>query len=54
MQAYYILDELLIAGELQEPSKRAIAKAIADQDQLVENAKNGLEEGANPNAVNRR
>ncbi|KAL6757043.1 AP complex, mu/sigma subunit [Haematococcus lacustris] len=43
-KAYYILDELLIAGELQEPSKKAVAKAISDQDQLVENAKNGVEE----------
>uniref|UniRef100_A0A7S0RTH3 AP complex subunit sigma n=1 Tax=Chlamydomonas leiostraca TaxID=1034604 RepID=A0A7S0RTH3_9CHLO len=44
-KAYYILDELLVAGELQEPNKKAIHKAIGDQDQLVENAKNGVEEG---------
>lgn len=44
-KAYYILDELLIAGELQEPSKKAISRVIEAQDQLVENAKNGQEEG---------
>ncbi len=43
-KAYYILDELLIAGELQEPSKRVISKAIEAQDILVENAKNGVPE----------
>lgn len=43
-KAYYILDELLIAGELQEPSKKAISRMIEAQDQLVENAKNGQEE----------
>jgi hypothetical protein len=35
---------LTAAGELQEPSKRAISKAIADQDQMVEMAKNGWAE----------
>lgn len=30
-------------GELQEPSKRMIARAVADQDQLVQDAKEGLE-----------
>jgi AP-1 complex subunit sigma 1/2 len=43
-KAYYILDELLIAGELQEPSKKAIGRVIEAQDLLVENAKNGIEE----------
>lgn len=38
-KAYYILDELLIAGELQEPSKKAISRVIEAQDQLVEQAK---------------
>ncbi|KAK6253166.1 hypothetical protein QUC31_014886 [Theobroma cacao] len=37
--AYYILDELLIAGELQEPSKKTVARLIAAQDSLVETAK---------------
>jgi len=47
-KAYYILDELLIAGELQEPSKKAISRVIEVQDQLVENAKNGAEDGQDP------
>ncbi|PKA48928.1 AP-1 complex subunit sigma-1 [Apostasia shenzhenica] len=38
-QAYYILDELLIAGELQESSKKTVARVIAAQDSLVETAK---------------
>ncbi|KAG6516773.1 hypothetical protein ZIOFF_027247 [Zingiber officinale] len=38
-KAYYILDEILIAGELQESSKKAVARLIAAQDQLVEAAK---------------
>ncbi|KAH7529248.1 hypothetical protein FEM48_Zijuj05G0164400 [Ziziphus jujuba var. spinosa] len=38
-KAYYILDELLIAGELQEPSKKTVARLIAAQDSLVETAK---------------
>lgn len=29
MQAYFILDELLLAGELQESSKRAVGRMIA-------------------------
>jgi hypothetical protein len=29
MQAYYILDEILIAGELQESSKKNVAILIA-------------------------
>nr|GMD43544.1 AP-1 complex subunit sigma-1 [Ipomoea batatas] len=37
--AYYILDELLIAGELQESSKKTVARLIAAQDSLVEAAK---------------
>ncbi|KAA8528838.1 hypothetical protein F0562_036193 [Nyssa sinensis] len=38
-KAYYILDELLIAGELQESSKKTIASLIVAQDSLVEAAK---------------
>lgn len=30
-QAYYILDELVIAGELQESSKKTVARLIAAQ-----------------------
>lgn len=32
---------MLLAGELQEPSKRAVARAIEAQDRLVESAKEG-------------
>ncbi|GFZ09638.1 associated protein 19 [Actinidia rufa] len=38
-KAYYMLDELLIAGELQESSKKTVARLIAAQDSLVEAAK---------------
>ena len=43
-KAYYILDEVLVAGELQETSKKLIARLVADQDQLVEAAKIGAVE----------
>lgn len=33
-KAYYILDELLIAGEMQESSKRGLLKCIAQQDAI--------------------
>jgi uncharacterized protein (UPF0332 family) len=36
------------SGELQEPSKKAISRVIEVQDQLVENAKNGTEDGQDP------
>ena len=35
-KAYHILDELLIAGELQETSKKAILRVVAAQDALME------------------
>ncbi|XP_020091569.1 AP-1 complex subunit sigma-1 isoform X1 [Ananas comosus] len=38
-KAYYILDEILLAGELQESSKKTVARLIAAQDSLVETAK---------------
>ncbi|KAI6703654.1 hypothetical protein NL676_012790 [Syzygium grande] len=37
-KAYYILDELLLAGEHQELSKKTVACLIAGQDALVETA----------------
>ncbi|KAL3152919.1 hypothetical protein ABBQ38_012225 [Trebouxia sp. C0009 RCD-2024] len=40
-KAYFMLDEMLLAGELQEPSKKAITRVIEAQDQLVESAKLG-------------
>lgn len=33
-KAYYILDEILLAGELQESSKKNILKCISQQDSL--------------------
>ncbi|KAI4308290.1 hypothetical protein L6164_031380 [Bauhinia variegata] len=39
MQAYFILDEILLAGELQETSKRTTLRLIAAQEELVEVAK---------------
>lgn len=35
-KAYFILDELLIGGEIQETSKKNVLKAIAAQDVLQE------------------
>jgi len=35
-KAYFILDELLVVGEIQETSKKNILKAIAAQDLLHE------------------
>ena len=36
LQAYYILDELFIGGQLQESSKKEILKVCAQQDDLME------------------
>jgi len=36
-KAYYILDELLVAGELQETSKKTVLRIVAQQDALQEN-----------------
>uniref|UniRef100_A0A0E0P2Y2 AP complex subunit sigma n=2 Tax=Oryza TaxID=4527 RepID=A0A0E0P2Y2_ORYRU len=38
-KAYFILDEVLIAGELQESNKKAVLRLITTQDNLVEAAK---------------
>mmetsp|Transcript_22253 Transcript_22253/g.54850 ORF Transcript_22253/g.54850 Transcript_22253/m.54850 type:complete len:152 (+) Transcript_22253:3-458(+) len=35
-KAYYVLDELLIAGEQQETSKKAVLKLITEQDAVCE------------------
>jgi Clathrin adaptor complex small chain len=35
-RAYFILDELIIAGELQETSKKSVLRTIAQQDALEE------------------
>ena len=31
LQAYFMLDEMLLAGELQEPSKKAVTRVIEVQ-----------------------
>jgi len=36
-KAYFILDELLISGELQESSKKTVLRTVAQQDALQEN-----------------
>ncbi|CEM13799.1 unnamed protein product [Vitrella brassicaformis CCMP3155] len=38
-KAYYILDELLISGELQESSKKTVLRVVAAQDQMMEEGK---------------
>ncbi|CAN0899250.1 AP-1 complex subunit sigma-1 [Linum grandiflorum] len=38
-KAYYILDEILIAGEFQESSKRAVIRLMSTHDSMVEMAK---------------
>jgi len=35
-KAYFLLDELIIAGELQETSKKSVLRTIAQQDALEE------------------
>ena len=35
-KAYFMLDELLIGGEMQETSKRNVLKAVTTQDMLQE------------------
>ena len=35
-KAYYIIDEMFLCGEIQESSKKAILRAVAAQDQLMD------------------
>ena len=42
-KAYYILDEVIIAGELQESSKKAVLRVCSAQDSLVEEEKKARE-----------
>jgi len=35
-RAYFILDELLIAGEMQESSKKTVLRVITQQDAMEE------------------
>lgn len=41
LQAYYILDEVLIGGYLQEVNKREILRICTTQDDMMEEAKEG-------------
>jgi AP-1 complex subunit sigma 1/2 len=43
-KAYYILDELILGGEIQDSSRRSVLKSIAVQDQLTEQALEGKAE----------
>eukprot|EP00795_Rhopilema_esculentum_P010726 gene10726-19506_t len=48
-KAYFVLDELIIGGEIQETSKNAVLKAVSQQDVVQEDGevpslKNVLEE----------
>jgi len=45
-KAYFILDELMIAGELQETSKKRVLRACATQDALMD--PKGNPEAADP------
>jgi len=40
-KAHYVLDEVFIAGHLQETSKKLIARLVGEHDALVESAKFG-------------
>ena len=42
-KAYYILDELLMSGHIQESSKKVILKAVAGQEALIDES---LEDGS--------
>lgn len=35
-KAYFILDELILGGEVQESSRKAISRVIGSQDELQE------------------
>lgn len=37
-KAYYLLDELVLAGEVQESSKKAVLRAVTAQDALIDAA----------------
>lgn len=37
-KAYYLLDEMLVAGHILETSKKQILRVIANQDEIMEDA----------------
>lgn len=44
-KAYFILDELVLGGEMQEPSKKVVISVVESQDNQVEREKLGLTQG---------
>lgn len=44
-KAYFILDELVLGGEMQEPSKKVVINVVESQDNQVEREKLGLTQG---------
>eukprot|EP00415_Alexandrium_ostenfeldii_P005089 UN5089 len=44
-KAYYILDEILISGELQESSKRAVLHHISEQDAMMQEGEQARKSG---------
>ncbi|KEG02113.1 hypothetical protein YYE_02852 [Plasmodium vinckei vinckei] len=45
-KAYYLLDEILVSGELQESSKKIILRVVAAQDSLMEDNKSNKKLGS--------
>jgi len=43
-KAYFLLDEIVMGGEMQETSKKSILKSVSIQDALVEEAKDEVEQ----------
>lgn len=35
-KAYFIMDEIMLGGYIQEPSKRSILKSVSGQEQLLD------------------
>ncbi|RUP22001.1 AP complex, mu/sigma subunit [Jimgerdemannia flammicorona] len=46
-KAYFIMDELLIAGEIQETSKKSVLRVITQQDQYEETEASEQAKGGN-------
>ena len=44
-KAYFILDELVLGGEMQEPSRKVVINVVESQDNQVEREKLGLTQG---------
>ncbi|EAA17213.1 clathrin assembly protein AP19, small subunit [Plasmodium yoelii yoelii] len=45
-KAYYLLDEILVSGELQESSKKNILRVVTSQDSLMEDNKSNKKLGS--------